>query len=223
MAEYIRSLTIPNYTKKEEIFNAASHEAGVYFSVAGLYFLLLKAVLYGASVRSFIAVGVYGVTMICLFLCSSLYHGASLGNYKKLLRVLDHSTVFLAVAGTYTPYLLIVVYEANPTEATELLFRMWTVAALGVMLNFLNMERLKHLLYAVCITSSIGMMVKIVIYSSLFYTECIKLSLMAGFFISIGVIMYCVGSRHKWFHSIFHIFVLMSCGIFYFAVLLYLI
>lgn len=223
MAERIRKLTIPNYSKNEEVFNAVSHEAGVYLSVAGFYFLLLKAVLYGASFRAFIGAGIYGISMICLFLCSSLYHGAALGAHKKLLRVLDHSTVFIAVAGTYTPYLLNVLYNTHPAEAREMLLRIWSITAFGILLNFMNMERLKHLLYAVCIGLGVGMMVKIVIYAALFYTECIKLSLLGGFFISVGVIMYFIGSRHKWFHSIFHVFVLASCGIFYFTVLLYLV
>lgn len=223
MAQRIQKLPIPNYTKGEECFNTLSHEAGVYLSVAGFYFLLLKAVLYGTSMRAFIGAAVYGISMICLFICSSLYHGAAVGNGKKLLRVLDHSTVFVAVSGTYTPYLLTVVYPAAPGEAKELLFRIWCVTALGVMLNFMAMERLKHLLYAGCVALGTGMMAKIVIYSALFYSECIKLSLFAGFFMCVGVIMYSIGSRHRWFHSAFHIFVLVSCGLFYVTILLYLI
>lgn len=223
MAERIKKLPIPNYTKGEERFNTVSHEAGVYCSVAGLYFLLLKAVLYGITVRSLIAATVYGVSMICLFGCSALYHAAEIGTYKKLLRVLDHSTVFVAVAGTFTPYLLTVIYEIHPREAVDLMLLIWSIAALGILLNFMNMERLKHVLYAGCIALGLGMMVKIVRYSAMFYIECMKLSLLAGFFIAVGVIMYCIGSRHRWFHSVFHLFVLVSCGLFYLAILLYLI
>ncbi len=223
MAERIKKLPIPNYTKAEERFNTTSHEAGVYLSVAGLYFLIFKAVFYGTSLRAFIGGVVFAVSMLSIFFCSCLYHNAERGDQKKLLRLLDHSTVFLAVAGTYTPYLLQMVYEKDATAAENLLLFLWSVAALCIMLNFMNMERLKHLLYAVCIALGVGMMVKIIKYSNPIYTNCIKLSLMAGFFISIGVIMYWIGSRHKWFHSVFHIFVLISCGLFYTAVLLYLV
>lgn len=223
MAERIRKLSIPDYTKGEERFNMLSHEAGVYLSVVGFYFLLLKAVLYGTSTRSLIGAVIYGGSMIWLFMCSGLYHGTEMGNRKKLFRVLDHAGVFVAVAGTYTPYLLGTFYEAHPQRAQELLLQLWSVTALGVLLNFLNMERLKHLLYGLCMANGAGMMVNIIKYSSSFYTECIKLSLMAGFFIAIGVIMYSIGSRHRWFHSVFHVFVLLSCTLFYCAILLYLI
>lgn len=223
MAERIKKLSIPDYTRAQERFNMFSHEIGVYLSVAGLYFLLLRAILYGTGVRSFISALVYGISMVCLFVCSSLYHGAKVSNHKKLLRVLDHSTVYVAVAGTYTPYLLGALYDTHPAEAKELLFQIWSITALGVLLNFLNMEKLKHLLYGGCIALGVGMMVKIVGYAGLFHYDCINLSLIAGFLIAVGVIMYGVGSRLKWFHSVFHIFVLLSCMLFYTTILFFLI
>lgn len=222
MAERIKFLPIPDYSRAEETFNTASHEIGVYLSAAGFYFLLIRALLYGDSIRSLIGAVVFGGSMLCLFVCSCLYHGTERSDLKKLLRVLDHCTVWIAVAGTYTPYLLRL-YAQRPVQAQNLLLLLWSAAALGVMLNFINMERLKHLLYGVCILLGTGMMVKIIQYASSFHTECIKISLAAGFFIAVGVIMYNIGSRHRWFHSVFHIFVLASCGLFYGAVLFYLI
>lgn len=223
MEQRIQKLSLPNYTHREEIFNTLSHEIGVYLSIAGFYFILVKAFTFTSSARALVGSLIYGVSMICLFVCSSLYHSLEVGNKKKLLRILDHSTVYIAVAGTYTPYILTVIYSAEPQPATDLLLILWSFVALGIMLNFLDMERLKHILYGGCIALAIGMMVKIVIYSCFFTKECIKLSIVGGIFISIGVIMYSIGSKYRWFHSVFHIFVLISCGLFYATILLYLI
>lgn len=223
MEHRIQKLSIPSYTCSEETFNTLSHEIGVYLSVAGFYFITVKAFTFTTSIRAVIGALVYGISMISLFVCSSLYHSLKVGNEKKMLRILDHCTVYIAIAGTYTPYILSVIYESDPKEATNLLFILWSFVALGVMLNFLDMERLKHLLYGGCISLAIGMMVKVVIYSVFFPKECIKLSIIGGIFISIGVIMYSVGSKYRWFHSVFHVFVLVSCGLFYATILLYLI
>lgn len=223
MAENIKKIPIPKYSKTEEKINTISHELGVYFGVAGLYFLVLKSIFMGSSKWSFPISLVYGLSMVCLFSCSSIYHWLGVGFGKKVMRILDHNTVLLAIGGIFTPYLMTKIYEHDPKEATNLMLFLWATVALGMIMNFVSMERLKMVVYGICIILSFVIMFSIIHYAHWFPKSCILFAIMGGIFISIGAIMFNIGSRHKWFHSIFHMFVLVSCAFFYVSIFFYLI
>lgn len=222
MAENIKKLPIPNYTKAEEKINAVTHELGIYFALMGLYFLILKSIFMSGLRSSILSSLVYGLSMVCLFSCSSIYHWLGVGFGKKVMRVLDHSTVLIAIGGTYTPYLMWI-YGHKPVEGANLLLILWATVGIGIIMNLVSMERLKMVVYGICIVLGVGMMYQIIKYSNIFPKNVINFAILGGILISIGAIMFNIGSRHKWFHSIFHMFVLASCAFFYFSIFLYLI
>lgn len=222
MAENIKKLPIPNYTKTEEKINAVTHELGIYFALAGLYFLVLKSIFMSGTRLSILSAFIYGLSMVCLFSCSSIYHWLGVGVGKKVMRILDHSTVLVAIGGTYTPYMM-KIYEHKPVEGANLLLILWATVGIGVIMNLVSMERLKMVVYGICIVLGVGMMYQVIKYTHLFSINAINFAIIGGILISIGAIMFNIGSRHKWFHSIFHMFVLASCTFFYISIFFYLI
>lgn len=121
--------TQTQYTVIEENVHALSHGAGVLLSIAGLWWMLELSI--GASdLWRIIASSIYGASLICLFLTSTLYHGLHTSPHKPLFKLLDHCAIYLLIAGTATPFLLV----AMRTDAAWWLFGgMWVMAALGIL------------------------------------------------------------------------------------------
>src|SRR3972149_5720915 len=99
-------INLPRYRTGEEIANSITHGVGIVLSIAGLAVLTTFASLFG-SVWHIVSVSIYGATQILLYTASTLYHSIPLPRAKAVLRVLDHSAIFLLIAGTYTPFLLV--------------------------------------------------------------------------------------------------------------------
>lgn len=118
--EYMRTKLadrkLPNYTKGEEIFNMVSHIVG---AVAGIVVLVLCVIAAALNHNPYGVVGsvIYGVTMIMLYTMSSIYHGLRPGMAKKVFQVIDHCTIYLLIAGTYTPIALSAIRAVNPVLA----------------------------------------------------------------------------------------------------------
>jgi len=119
---------MPAYTLAEEIANAVTHGIGAALSIAGLVVLIVVAAVHGGA-GSIVAVGVYGSTLVLVYLSSTLYHSIPWGRAKRVLQVLDHSMVFLLIAGTYTPVAML----ALASEPDWLLLAtIWSLALVGI-------------------------------------------------------------------------------------------
>src|SRR6185312_3604303 len=112
------------YTFGEELANSLTHGFGLLLSIAGLYGLMFVA----SGVRETASCLVYGITLILVYATSTLYHGACRADAKQLLRTLDHVAIFLLIAGTYTPFVLIAMRGA---WGWSLFVAVWTLAAVG--------------------------------------------------------------------------------------------
>lgn len=204
------------YTLGEEIFSAITHGAGALFGVYATVYMVVVSAIHG-SPWAVISGAVYGATLIILFSMSTLYHAISNKTAKLVFRVLDHSTIFLLIAGTYTPISLITLKGA----LGWVIFGVeWGVAIVGIILNAVSIEKFKvfsMIGYIVC-----GWMVVIAavpLVSSMSFSG-IMYMLGGGLFYTIGLVFYKL-KNVRYMHSIWHLFVLMGAVLQYVSVAYY--
>lgn len=125
---------IKKYEKVEEIFNCITHGIGVIFGIFGLSVLLTTAIKQG-NIASVVSFSIYGVCIIIMFLSSTVYHSITDEKNKAILRVFDHSSIFIFIAGTYTP---IVTLALTGTLRVVLLISIWVIALSGVVFKILT-------------------------------------------------------------------------------------
>ena len=201
---------LPHYTLGEEIFNSVSH--GVGFGI-----LIVLSALYGDAwaVSSSI---VYSFSLFALYLASTLYHACPNRRVKGVLQVLDHCSIFLLIAGTYTPYTLITLRGAL---GWTLFAVVWGAAIVGVVLNAIDVQKYSRV-SMVCYVA-MGWVVVLAIrplMASLAWNGLVLLAL-GGVFYTVGIVFYVI--RRSYMHSIWHLFVLAGSVCHYLSILLYVI
>ena len=138
----------PNYTLGEEIVNAVSHGVGAGLAVAALVLLIVSAAFSGHALYVVCAC-IYGSTLVLMYVFSTLYHSLTNKRAKAVFRVLDHASIFLLIAGTYTPYALISLIDNGGIVIGAII---WSAAILGIVLNAVNLEKFSifcHICYVV--------------------------------------------------------------------------
>ena len=213
-------IAIPSYTLGEELINAISHGLGALFGVAALVLCVVK----GAEAHDawrVVAGSIFGATVLILYLMSCLYHALKVNRAKRVFRVIDHCTIFLLIAGTYTPYTLVALRQVAPAVAWTVFGVIWGVAAAGIALNAVNLKRFSKV--SVVCYLLMGWMV-LLAYRPM--TEVIApggmaLLIWGGVVYSVGAAIYAIGSRKKYFHSIFHFFCLGGTVLHFLSIWLY--
>lgn len=194
----------PGYSLAEEIANSVSHGLGCLFSVVGLVLLLVQAVERDADVITFVSYSLYGGSMILLFLASTLYHAIPYQPAKPWLKKVDHCAIYLLIAGTYTPFLLV---GLRSPLAEGLMVVIWSLALLGILFKLVFAHRFKVL--SVVTYLLMGWLSLVVIYQMATKLSAASVWLLAigGIVYSLGVIFY-VNRRIPFNHAIWHAFVL---------------
>ncbi len=202
----LQKVTLPTYSKGEEIFNAISHGLGIPLGILACVFCLLKA----SDVNTVIGSVVFAVSVVVLYTCSTLYHSLKRSDAKKVMRLLDHSTIFILITGTSIAMTIICVYPYNKTLAIVMSSLSFILSTVGTALTFIDQEKYKKVqmtLYMV-----VGWIMVVLIYP--IYKNCggtiVALIAVGGLIYTVGVVFYALGKKKKYFHSIFHLFVL--CG-----------
>lgn len=196
------------YTKFEEIFNSITHGLGVIFGIVALTILLFIAINDG-NVSEIVGFSIYGVCIILMFLSSTLYHSFTIEKVKKVLRVFDHSSIFLFIAGTYTP---IVLLTLEGGLRIGILVGIWSIAIAGVLFKiftFGKYDRLKRasvIIYIAMGWFAIVPIKQIINATSLNFFYWI---LAGGLLYTIGTIFYS-NKRIPLNHGIWHLFVLAA-------------
>ena len=213
---------LPDYTAGEEIMNMVTHVVGGGLGVIVLVLCVLRAI-FRSTTLSMIGCAIYGVSIVALYTISSIYHGLRPGMGKKVLQVIDHCTIYFLIAGTYTPILLSAFIPTYPMIGWGLLAAEWTLVALAATLTAIDLK--KYTVFSmICY---IGMGWGIVF----FLPQTIELMTVTGFALllsggiayTIGAILYGVGAKKHWMHSIFHIFVVIGSLLQFFAIYFYVI
>ena len=204
------------YTIKEEIANAITHGIGVFLSIPALVFLIIFAANYG-SAWDIVSFTIFGVSMLLLYLSSTLLHSIQHKKTKDILEIIDHSAIYVLIAGTYTPFLL------GPLKGTlgfTLLIIVWALALGGIVFKILCVERfiiLSTLMYLL-----MGWLMIIAVkplYASLTGAG-FSLLLLGGLLYSAGTIFY-IWRKIPFHHAIWHSFVLGGSAAMFFCVLFY--
>lgn len=195
-------LGLPKYTLGEEIFSSVSHGISAAFAVAALVLLLVFGEKTGMKMT---AASIYGATMIMLYTVSTIYHGLGLNKAKVVFRSLDHCTIFLLIAGTYTPITLVCLGGARGWVMFGVV---WGAAVLGVVLNAVSVERFRK--FSMVCYLAMGWVV--VFAMKQFYHSVSPLGfwclLAGGICYTAGAVLYGVGKRIPYIHSVFHLFTL---------------
>ncbi|PML47036.1 hemolysin III family protein [Vibrio lentus] len=205
------------YSDIEERANAITHGLGVVLGVVGLILLLIRAFDYQADMLTVASMSVYGSSIILLFLASTLYHSITTEKTKRLLKTLDHCAIYLLIAGSYTPFLLV---GLRTPLAMGLMAVIWGIALVGIIMKIAFVYRFKRL--SLFIYLAMGWLSLIVVYQLAMNIDIGGLVLLAvgGVIYSLGVIFY-VAKRIPYNHAIWHLFVLAGCACHFFAIYLY--
>ncbi len=198
----------------DEIANTVTHGIGLVLSVAGFVVLLVLAAVRG-SAWHIVACSIYGLTLICLYTASTLYHAVVSPRIKRALRIFDHSAIYLLIAGTYTPFLLV---NLRGPWGWSLFGVIWGLALAGILFKFWFVERFGFLSTAVYI--AMGWLVVIAakpVITHVPFTALVWL-LAGGLAYTAGVIFY-ASKRIPYSHAIWHVFVLAGSICHYVAVL----
>jgi hemolysin III len=203
-----------DYSNLEEIIHSVTHGLGVPLGVVGLVFLILRAVNLGTTwhLVSFI---VYGVSLIILYLASSLYHGAPVGSLKDALHKFDRSAIYILIAGTYTPFLL---NNLRSPLGWSLLVTIWGLTVFGLCISLGLIPKLKKFVVGLYVV--MGWLVVVAIQQIIIKLDTLSLVLLVagGLSYTIGVIFY-LWRRLPYNHTIWHLFVLGGSISHYFSVM----
>ncbi|MFY0781639.1 hemolysin III family protein [Peribacillus simplex] len=205
------------YTKKEEVVNAITHGVGVLLSIAALVFLIIFSVQKGSPWHVVISV-IYGVSMLLLYISSTLVHSFPEGKTKDIFEIFDHSAIYIFIAGTYTPIMLLVI---QGSLGWTLLAIIWGVAIIGVVFKAFYVK--KFLFLSTILYIAMGWMIVIVWgpLSATMPTAGIHLLIAGGLLYTFGAIFY-VWRAFPFHHAVWHVFVLGGSVTHFFAVLFYI-
>ena len=206
----------PRYSRREEVINTVSHGIGVVLSLVGLGTLSTLASIHG-SIWHVVGCTVYGVTLVVLYLASTLYHGLPLSRAKIVLQSLDHTAIYLLIAGTYTPFMLV---HLRGPWGWSLLGIVWGLALLGILWRTTNLQRRDGVSVAFYIAMGWVAMVAVKPILAAVPLGALVLLLIGGLVYTAGVIFY-AWERLPYNHAVWHLFVLAGSVFQFLAVLLY--
>lgn len=213
---------IPSYSLGEELFNSISHGIGALLSVVALTVGVVFSVLY-SDVWCVISVAVYGTCLFLLYIMSTLYHALGNNKAKKVFRVFDHCSIFLLIAGTYTPFTLVTL--RNEGAWGWVLFSVvWGAAIVGIVLNAINLNKYKVVSMICYIAMGWAMIVAAGPFLRVFsFPGGLALLLAGGLFYTLGAVIYAFGKRKKYMHSVWHLFALAGSILHFFCILFFII
>ncbi len=204
-------------TMGEEIANSVSHGVALLSAVVSLPFLILASARHGTAVN-IVGASVFAVTMVLLYIASTLYHAVPHPRAKRLLKKLDHGAIYLLIAGTYTPFTLGVLGGA---WGWTLFGLVWALAVIGVTLK--AFDRISHPLWSTSLYIVMGWLVVIAVKPLLanIPTPGLILLVAGGLAYTLGVAFFTLDSRVRYGHFVWHLFVIAGTTCHFFAVLGY--
>lgn len=219
-----RKIALPQYTLAQELWNSISHGLGTVLTLIFGPFLIVKAANTGDPWR-IVSSCIFVFGLIVCFTVSCLYHSLGRNTGKKVFRVLDHDMIYLLIIGTYTPYCLVGLREANPIWAWCIYGSCVILGIVGATLNSVNLKK-----FEVFTTIDYIVMGWLIVIASPVLSQTVPfwpglfLLLMGGVAYTVGAILYGLGKRYtQWFHVVFHMFVLLAaalmfCSIYFFVI-----
>lgn len=216
----LKDRVLPNYSAGEEIMNTVTHIVGGVLSVAALVLCVVFAALH-QNVYGIVSSAIYGASLIALYTVSSVYHGMPAGTGKKVMQIVDHCTIYFLIAGTYTVVSLSALRRLYPAIGWGIFFFEWIMAVFATVLTAIDLKKY-NVLSMICY---IGLGWAIIPFARQTWEVVTGTGflflLSGGIAYTVGAILYGLGTKKKWMHSVFHIFVVLGSVLQFFAVLLY--
>ncbi len=217
----LKDRPFPDYTRKEETLNSASHAVGALLAAVMLG-IAVAASLHNPAPFALASSIVYTISLWVMFTVSSIYHGLPKGMPKQVMRVVDHCDIFFTIAGTYTPIMLVGVLPVNPAMAWSIFAVEWVSAIVGVVLNAIDLKKyavfsmICYLAMGWCVIISLRDTVTAMTWPGFAYI------LAGGIAYTVGAVFYGTGKRKPYRHFVFHIFVLLAAIIQFIGIWKYL-
>ena len=213
---------LPDYTRGEELFNMISHITGGAFGIVALVLCVIVSALHGDA-YAVVGSAIYGGSMVLLYTVSSVYHGLNANMGKKVMQVIDHCTIYLLIAGTYTPILLTAIRRESAVTAWVLFGIEWGLAALAATLTAIDLKKYDKFSMLCYIGMGWGIVFAAKTVIKAVPPQGIMFLLLGGVSYTVGAVLYGIGKKHRYMHSIFHIFVVMGSVLQFFSILFYMI
>ncbi len=213
---------LPDYTNGEEIFNMVSHIVGGGLGVIYLVLCVVFSAIKG-NVWGVVSSAIYGASVIALFTMSSVYHGVKPGMAKKVLQVIDHCTIYFMIAGTYTPIMLSLLRKTRPVTAWVVFGIVWGIAALAITLTAIDLK--KYNIFSMICYIGMGWCIiftAVPVYKALTFNGFMWL-LGGGIMYTIGAVLYGIGAKKRYIHSVFHVFVVLASIMHFVCIFFYVI
>jgi len=215
----LRDRLLPAYSSGEECMNMVTHIVGGSFSVIALILCLWRSIPNGFL--PIVTSSVYGVSMITLYTMSSIYHGLHAGTGKKVLQVLDHCTIYGLIAGTYTPIVLCALAPEYPEFGGGLFAAGWILEITEGVLTAIDLKRYRFFSMACYIGMGWGIIFFLPQTLDVLSLPGFLILLAGGIAYTIGAVLFGLGKRIKWMHSVFHIFVILGSILQFLTIFLY--
>lgn len=216
----LKNRMLPSYYKGEEIMNMVTHIVGGGIGVIALLLCLYRTI-EGGYPPDILGAAIYGSSMIILYAVSSVYHGLHPSMGKKVMQIIDHCAIYFLIAGTYTPILLSAIIPKVPIVGWLILFLQWGLTALAVTLTAIDLK--KYNIFSMICYIFMGWCI-ILVYPVAIHalgSAGFGLLLAGGITYTIGAILYGIGSKIHWMHSVFHIFVVLGSLLQFLSIYLY--
>lgn len=204
----------PKYNHTQEIYNSLTHLMGVVFAVIVFVLFLTYQIRYSIPFTRMHPFYIYVLTMFIVFLMSTIYHSRPLGSkIRRVCRVIDHSDIYLFVAGTYTPICLLAI--SNQAISTGLIIAEYSLAIAGILVTVfggLKHKSMEIIAYIIYLIEGWALMF---VYP---FNQCLQFNvfifiLAGGIVYTVGAIAYAVGKKKIWFHTLFHCFIVVAAVI----------
>ena len=215
--EYFQMIHLKKYTIGEEIFSAVAHCAGTLLSIAATVLLIVFSAKHH-NVMGIVGSAIYGGTMVLLYTMSTLYHALTNTTAKKVFRIFDHCSIFLLIAGTYTPYCLCTLWGQG---GLGILIAIWTCAILGIVSNAIALEKVKTVSLVFYVVMGLAILLRLPTLLQMLPMGAVVWMCLAGAVYILGIIFYLWKVRYM--HSIWHLFVLAGSICFFFSIFCYVI
>lgn len=214
---------LPTYSKGEEIFNMVSHIVGAGVGIIATVLCVIFAAI-NHNVYGVVSSAIFGATLIILYTMSSIYHGLNeKRNAKKVFQIIDHCSIFLLIAGSYTPFALCTLRQYSPALGWTIFGIIWGLAILGISLNAIDLKKYKTFSMICYLVMGWCIIIKAYLLPELLGVSGFVLLLLGGIAYTIGAVLYGVGKKKKWMHSVFHIACVIGSLLHFLCILLYVV
>lgn len=209
-----KDVKLIEYSKSVDMGNCITHAVGAVLSLAAIIAMMISA----EDIRQTVSALLYGITMLAVYTVSAVYHGLEKGEAKRIARLLDHAAIPLLIAGTTTPYALIVLYDISVFHGIAVLGAAWFCGLFGLISKLFFFEKLKKITYAVYIICCAAMFLSAIPVIDEIKRCAFNLIAAGNAAYLISAVFCYLGVRHEKFHVVFHVFTLIAGAIHFYVI-----